>query len=122
MTTETTCLSSVWRTDSDTKAYLAEHGRESDYRELNPADVAYYDGCVEIDLSTIKPMIALPFHPSNAYTISDFYANMKDHSYGQNYKRRQINGTAGSNRRLCRRKLYERCRSCSCVERQIMRL
>ena len=78
MTTETTCLSSVWRTDSDTKAYLKEHGREGDFKELNPADVAYYDGCVEIDLSTIKPMIALPFHPSNAYEISELYANLKD--------------------------------------------
>ena len=78
MTTETTCLSSVWRTDSDTKAFLAEHGREGDYKELNPAKVAYYDGCVEIDLSTIKPMIALPFHPSNAFEIKEFYANMKD--------------------------------------------
>ncbi|MDY6401777.1 MAG: hydratase [Synergistales bacterium] len=78
MTTETTCLSSVWRTDSDTKAYLEEHGRGGDYKELNPAGVAYYDGCVEIDLSTIKPMIALPFHPSNAYEISELYANLKD--------------------------------------------
>ncbi len=78
MTTETTCLSSVWRTDSDTKAFLAQHGREGDYKELNPAEVAYYDGCVEIDLSTIKPMIALPFHPSNGYEIKELYANLKD--------------------------------------------
>ncbi|MBR3570197.1 MAG: hydratase [Oscillibacter sp.] len=78
MTTETTCLSSVWRTDDDTKAYLTEHGRPGDYKELNPADVAYYDGCIEIDLSTIKPMIAMPFHPSNAYEIDEFNANLTD--------------------------------------------
>ena len=78
MTTETTCLSSVWRTDADTKAFLAEHGRANDYKELNPADVAYYDGCIEIDLSTIKPMIAMPFHPSNAYEIDEFNANLTD--------------------------------------------
>ena len=78
MTTETTCLSSVWRTDADTRSFLAEHGRADDYKELNPADVTYYDGCVEIDLSKIKPMIAMPFHPSNAYTIDELYANLKD--------------------------------------------
>ncbi|MBQ7594762.1 MAG: hydratase [Synergistaceae bacterium] len=78
MTTETTCLSSVWRTDADTRSFLAEHGRADAYKELNPADVAYYDGCVEIDLSKIKPMIAMPFHPSNAYTIDELYANLKD--------------------------------------------
>lgn len=78
MTTETTCLSSIWRTDSDTKAFLKEHGRESDYKELNPADVAYYDGCVSINLSTVKPMIALPFHPSNAYEIDELNANLAD--------------------------------------------
>ena len=78
MTTETTCLTSVWRTDEDTKAYLASHGRAEDYKELNPADVTYYDGCVYIDLSTIKPMIALPFHPSNAIEIDEFNANLED--------------------------------------------
>ena len=78
MTTETTCLSSVWRTDDDTKAYLELHGRGEDFAELNPADVAYYDGCVRVDLSKIRPMIALPFHPSNAYTIDDLYANLGD--------------------------------------------
>ena len=78
MTTETTCLSSVWRTDTDTRSFLAEHGRADDYKELNPADVTYYDGCVEIDLSKIKPMIAMPFHPSNAYTIDELYANLND--------------------------------------------
>ena len=78
MTTETTCLSSVWRTDEDTKAYLTMHGRGADYKELNPADVAYYDGCVYVDLSSIKPMIALPFHPSNAFTIDEVNANLPD--------------------------------------------
>ena len=78
MTTETTCLSSVWRTDADTKAYLTEHGRADDYKELNPAEIAYYDGCMEIDLSTIKPMIAMPFHPPNAYEIDELNANLTD--------------------------------------------
>ncbi len=78
MTTETTCLSSVWRTDADTKAYLEQHGRGEDYKELNPADVAYYDGCVYVDLSSVKPMIALPFHPSNVYEIDELNANLKD--------------------------------------------
>ena len=78
MTTETTCLSSIWQTDGDTKAWLTEHGRGSDYRELKPGEVAYYDGCVEIDLSQIKPMIALPFHPSNAYTIDELKENLTD--------------------------------------------
>ncbi len=78
MTTETTCLSSIWRTDEDTRAYLTEHGRAEDYKELNPAEVAYYDGFIEINLSEIKPMIALPFHPSNAFTIDELNANLKD--------------------------------------------
>ena len=78
MTTETTCLSSVWRTDEDTKEYLTAHGRPEDYRELNPADVTYYDGCIYIDLSTVKPMIALPFHPSNAFEIDELNANLTD--------------------------------------------
>ena len=78
MTTETTCLSSVWRTDEDTKDYLTAHGRPGDYRELNPADVAYYDGCVRVNLSAVKPMIALPFHPSNVYTIDELNANLED--------------------------------------------
>ena len=78
MTTETTCLTSIWQTDGDTKAWLTEHGRGSDYRELKPGAVAYYDGCVEIDLSQIKPMIALPFHPSNAYTIDELKENLTD--------------------------------------------
>ena len=78
MTTETTCLSSIWRTDDDTRAFLEKHHRGDEFKELNPADVAYYDGCVEIDLSTIKPMIALPFHPSNAYEIDYLYENLED--------------------------------------------
>ncbi|RHP46511.1 hydratase [Clostridium sp. AF32-12BH] len=78
MTTETTCLSSIWRTDDDTKAFLEKHHRGDEFKELNPEAVAYYDGCVEIDLSTIKPMIALPFHPSNAYEIDYLYENLED--------------------------------------------
>ena len=78
MTTETTCLSSIWATDDDTKEFLDMHGRGGDYRKLAPADVAYYDGCVYVDLSTVKPMIAMPFHPSNTYTIDDLKANLTD--------------------------------------------
>ena len=78
MTTETTCLSSIWKTDEDTKAYLTLHGRGEDYQELNPAPVAYYDGCVYVDLSTVKPMIALPFHPSNTYEIDELNSNLED--------------------------------------------
>lgn len=78
MTTETTCLSSIWRTDEDTRAYLNLHGRGDTYKELNPGDVAYYDGVVSVDLNTIKPMIALPFHPSNTYEIDQVNANLED--------------------------------------------
>ena len=78
MTTETTCLSSIWATDEDTRAFLTMHGRGDDYRELKPADVAYYDGCVEVDLSSIKPMIALPFHPSNGFEIDELNENLED--------------------------------------------
>ena len=78
MTTETTCLSSVWKTDEDTKAILALHGREEESQELNPSKTAYYDGCVYVDLSTIKPMIALPFHPSNTYEIDALNDNLGD--------------------------------------------
>ena len=77
-TTETTCLSSIWRTDDDTRAFLEKHHRGDEFKELNPEAVAYYDGCVEIDLSTIKPMIALPFHPSNAFEIDYLYENLED--------------------------------------------
>jgi len=78
MTTETTCLSSVWRTDEDTRAFLNLHGRGDAYKELNPAEVAYYDGCVYVDLRTVKPMIALPFHPSNTYEIDELNASLVD--------------------------------------------
>ena len=78
MTTETTCLSSIWRTDEDTKSFLKKHHREDDYQELNPAHVAYYDGCVVVHLDEIKPMIALPFHPSNAYSIDELYENLEE--------------------------------------------
>lgn len=78
MTTETTCLSSIWRTDENTKAYLDLHGRGDAYKELNPEEVAYYDGVVYVDLSTIKPMIALPFHPSNTYEIEELNNNLGD--------------------------------------------
>lgn len=78
MTTETTCLSSVWRTDEETRNFLRVHGREEDYKELNPAEVTWYDGMVYVDLSTVKPMIALPFHPSNTYEIDELNANLED--------------------------------------------
>ena len=78
MTTETTCLSSIWRTDEKVEEWLGIHGRSEDYSELNPGAVAYYDGMIYIDLSEIKPMIALPFHPSNTYTIEEFNANIMD--------------------------------------------
>ena len=78
MTTETTCLSSVWRTDDDTRAYLEKHHRGEEYRKLEPAPVAYYDGCVYVDLASVKPMIALPFHPSNVYSIDELNDNLVD--------------------------------------------
>ena len=78
MTTETTCLSSIWQTDAKIEDFYAIHGRPEDYKELKPGNVAYYDGCVEIDLSEIKPMIAMPFHPSNTYTIDELKANLDD--------------------------------------------
>jgi aconitate hydratase len=78
MTTETTCLSSIWRTDEDTRAFLTEHGRGGEYKELNPADTAYYDGCVYVDLSTVHSMIALPFHPSNGFEIRELNANLDE--------------------------------------------
>ena len=78
MTTETTCLSSIWKTDDEIKDFYDIHGRVEDYKELNPAKVAYYDGMVKIDLSKIRPMIAMPFHPSNTYTIEDMNKNLMD--------------------------------------------
>ena len=78
MTTETTCLSSIWRTDEDTKAFLTEHERGEEFRQLDPADVAYYDRCIYIDLSTVHSMIALPFHPSNGFEIRELNANLDE--------------------------------------------
>ena len=78
MTTETTCLSSIWKTDAKVKEFYDIHGRTEDFAELAPAKVAYYDGVVEVDLSAIKPMVAMPFHPSNVYTIEELNANLED--------------------------------------------
>ncbi len=78
MTTETTCLSSIWKTDDKIKEFYEIHGRSADYKELNPGAVAYYDGMVEVDLGKIRPMIAMPFHPSNTYTIEELNANLMD--------------------------------------------
>ena len=78
MTTETTCLSSIWQTDEETKRFFEIHGRPEAYQELAPGDGAYYDRMVEIDLSAVEPMIALPFHPSNAYPIREFLANAQE--------------------------------------------
>ena len=78
MTTETTCLSSIWETDEVVKKHYETHGRPEEYRELKPCGVAYYDSMIEIDLSKMESMIALPFHPSNAYTIKEFLANAKE--------------------------------------------
>ena len=78
MTTETTCLSSIWKTDDTIKEFYEIHGRREDYRELNPGAVAYYDGVVTVDLGAVRPMIAMPFHPSNTYTIEELNANLMD--------------------------------------------
>ena len=78
MTTETTCLSSIWRTDSIIRDYYEEHGRPEEYRELNPGEIAYYDGMITVELDKIRPMIAMPFHPSNVYTIEECNANLED--------------------------------------------
>ncbi len=78
MTTETTCLSSIWKTDAEIEAFYEIHGRKEEYRELNPGEVAYYDGLIKVDLSRIRPMIAMPFHPSNTYTIEELNANLMD--------------------------------------------
>ena len=104
MTTETTCLTSIWRTDEDTAAYLREHGRGSDFRPLDPASVAYYDGCVEVDLSAVEPMIALPFHPSNAYTIDELNGNLEDILHEVELRAAEVGGScrAGSARRAHR--------------------
>ena len=78
MTTETTCLSSIWRTDDKIEEFYAIHGRNEDYKELNPGPVAYYDGMLVVELDKIRPMIAMPFHPSNTYTIDELNANLMD--------------------------------------------
>ncbi|MBR5247863.1 MAG: hydratase [Lachnospiraceae bacterium] len=78
MTTETTCLSSIWRTDAEIEEFYEIHGRKEEYAELNPGEVAYYDNMVKVDLSSIRPMIAMPFHPSNTYTIEELNANLMD--------------------------------------------
>ncbi|MBD5507547.1 MAG: hydratase [Lachnospiraceae bacterium] len=78
MTTETTCLSSIWQTDEQIKEFYDIHGRVEEYKELNPGEVTYYDGMITVDLSKIRPMIAMPFHPSNTYTIDEVNANLKD--------------------------------------------
>lgn len=78
MTTETTCLSSIWRTDDEVRNFYEIHGRTEEYQELNPGEIAYYDGMITVDLSKIRPMIAMPFHPSNTYTIDEVNANLKD--------------------------------------------
>ena len=88
MTTETTCLSSIWETDETTQRFLAVHGRAGDYKKLAPKELAYYDGVVSVDLSKIRPMIALPMHPSNAFTIEELNANLSDilHQCEENVK------------------------------------
>ncbi|MCR4685816.1 MAG: hydratase [Lachnospiraceae bacterium] len=78
MTTETTCLSSIWQTDEVIREFYGIHGREADYKCLEPGDVAYYDGVINVDLGAVEPMIAMPFHPSNTYTIDEVNANLKD--------------------------------------------
>ena len=78
MTTETTCLSSIWRTDDKIEEFYAIHGRSEDYKELNPGPTAYYDGMLVVELDKIRPMIAMPFHPSNTYTIDELNANLMD--------------------------------------------
>ena len=78
MTTETTCLSSIWQTDDEIRDFYEIHGRTEDYKELKPGEAAYYDGLITVDLSKVKPMIAMPFHPSNTYTIEELNANLTD--------------------------------------------
>ena len=96
MTTETTCLSSIWRTDADTQKYLADHGRADEFKQLDPEAIAYYDGCVRVDLSKVRPMIALPFHPSNVYTIDELNANLDDILASVEKRADEIAGRAGA--------------------------
>ncbi|MDO4788644.1 MAG: hydratase [Johnsonella sp.] len=95
MTTETTCLSSVWATDEDTRAFLKAHHREEDYQKLAPAEIAYYEGMIYVDLAKIRPMIALPFHPSNVYRIEELRENLSDILYTVEQEARRIGGEAG---------------------------
>ena len=119
---------------------LARHHREEDYKELAPADVAYYDGCVYVDLSTVKPMIALPFHPSNTYEIDELKASLNDilgmveaeaakvsggkasFTLRDKIQGGQLHGTAGSHCRLCGRHLFQRDGSCPCIKGKELRL
>ena len=109
MTTETTCLSSIWRTDEKTKAFLVEHKRPEAYEELNPEAGAYYDGAVVVDLAAIRPMIAMPFHPSNVYAIDEVKGafckqKTRPRTAKENYQR-TIPCRSGRNCRLCGRNL-----------------
>ncbi len=93
MTTETTCLSSIWTTDEKTKEWYDTHYRPDAYKEIKPESVAYYDGVVYVDLSKVRPMIALPFHPSNTYTIEELNANLSDILHDVEEKgRKQLTG------------------------------
>ena len=90
MTTETTCLSSIWKTDDQIREFYEIHGRTEDYKELNPGQVTYYDGLIEVDLDKIRPMIAMPFHPSNTYTIEELNANLNGYSWDETEKRAKV--------------------------------
>ena len=114
MTTETTCWSSIWVTDEETQRYYTIHGRPQDFKKLQPAEVAYYDGCVYIDLSTIESTIAMPMHPSNTYTIHELQANAADilHAVQEDESGQQVPrwchlGRSGRDRRLRRRHLRQ---------------
>ena len=113
MTTETTCLSSIWKTDDRIREFYEIHGRTEDYKELNPGQVAYYDGLIEVDLDKIRPMIAMPFHPSNTYTIEELNANLMDIL--------DVHCRSGYHRRLCRRRIREYLCGCRHPEGQIHR-
>ena len=107
MTTETTCLSSIWQTDEKVKEFYEIHGRGAAYRELAPADAAYYDRCIEVDLGSIRPMIAMPFHPSNVYPIEEVQQNLED-VLDEVEKRAKVSfGDTGHHRRLRRRRFRE---------------
>ena len=100
MTTETACLSSIWETDDDTKRFLEIHKREDEYKRLRPQKVAYYDGMVRVDMSKIKPMIALPFHPSNVYSIEELNSNLDDILRSVEVEAKKIGGSAGEELKL----------------------